>query len=88
VPPPEPEGLEPEGPEPEGPGAPPMFGQTGLGVVAGGLADEDELVLVVPPVVAALAAAYPIPILRPKAPPAKARVASGFLIVIIGSFLS
>ncbi len=65
-----------------------MFGQTWLGVVVDGVDDEDELVLVVLPVVAALATAYPIPILRPKAPPARATVASGFLTIIIGSFLS
>jgi hypothetical protein len=83
----DPEGLEPEGPELDGPGAPPMFGQTCVGAVVGVLDDEDDLLWPVLPVVAALATVYPIPMLSPKAPPAIARVMSGLLSLIIGSFL-
>ena len=64
-----------------------MFGQTCVGAVVGVPDDEDDWLLLVLPVVAALAIVYPIPMLSPKAPPAIARVASGFLSPIIGSFL-
>jgi len=70
-----------------------MFGQGCVGVVVDGL-DEEEgvvdegiveegIVVEVLPLVAALATAKPIPMLSPKAPPARARVVSGLLSVII-----
>jgi hypothetical protein len=65
-----------------------MFGHGWVGVVVDVAPDDDDDdddedgTVVVPPLVAALATAKPIPILRPNAPPARARVASGFLSTI------
>jgi hypothetical protein len=68
-----------------------MFGQGCEGVVVD-VPDDDDAVVdevdgVVLPLVAALATARPIPILRPNAPPARARVVRGFLNTMICSFL-
>jgi hypothetical protein len=69
----------------EEPDEPPIFGH-GCAVV---LVDplEEGTVVVGLLVVAALATAKPIPMVRPKAPPAKARVVSGLLsFIFIGPF--
>jgi len=79
-------------PEAGAPGALPMFGQGCVGVVVEGL-DEEEgvvdeglveegIVVEVLLLVAALAAAKPMPMLSPISPPARARVVSDFLSVM------
>jgi hypothetical protein len=81
----------PLGLEPEEPDEPPMFGH-GCVVVLVDTLDEGpaivEWVVVEWFVVAAFATAKPMPMLRPKAPPAKARVVSGLLsFILFGPFL-
>lgn len=65
----------------EEPDEPPMFGHGCVVVLVEAL--EEGTVVVGWLVVAALATAKPMPMLRPKAPPAKARVVSGLLSFIL-----